>query len=127
MKKGKFSLAQEKELGTIIDQNIAGVKNENEKENAAAPRDNDAASRNDDITISRNNESDRGGSDESPLLPSQLNPREARTMIKQMWLDPETYNRCIQAQAARKQQRIPSSFDALAYDALVYYLDRVRS
>jgi len=122
MKKGKFTLAQEKELGTIIDQNIAGVKNDNENEN-----ENENSAAVESSAVAQQSQSESKSQNESPLLPSQLNPREARTMIKQMWLDPETYNRCIQAQAARKQQRIPSSFDALAYDALVYYLNALNN
>ena len=56
------------------------------------------------------------------ILPSQQKGREVRPLVKQMWLDEEIYNRCIEVQAERKKKHLPGSFDALAYDALVHYL-----
>lgn len=112
MKKQRFSLAtQEEEIGKVIDQNLS-PKNEEEGNSsyvAVSPQPNDPTSPSD--------------AKSQHLLPSQQKGREARPMIKQMWLDPDTYNRCVEVQAERKKSRLPSSFDALAYDALVFYLN----
>lgn len=95
-RKGKYTLSQqEEELGSKIDQNL------NQEQPTNPTLQNSIAS----------------------LLPSQIKGKEQRTMIKQLWLDEDTYNRCVQAQANRKKQKQPGSFDALAYDALVFFLD----
>jgi len=93
--------AQEHEIGAVIDQSINGETN---KPTAVQP-------------IRQEADADK------VLLPSQLHPRETRNMIKQLWLDEDIYNKCVEVQASRKQRKLPGSFDALAYDAIVHYLD----
>ena len=99
--KKTFTVAQE-ELGNRIDQNLEQAEQGNAEEKMLAMP-----------TILES---------ETTSLPSQKKGREVRNMVKQLWLDEEIYNRCVEAQAERKKKRLPSSFDALAYDAIVNYL-----
>lgn len=111
MAKKTFTLEPQKELGTRIDQNLAKADQ--------PPVPSVDATR----PLSTPQPSDL--SPQTSLLPSQQKGREVRTLVKQLWLDQEVYNRCVQAQANRKQSRLPSSFDALAYDAIVAYLNQI--
>lgn len=111
MAKKTFTLEPQQELGTRIDQNLAKA-DQTPVPSVDAPR-----------PLSTPQPSDL--SPQPSLLPSQQKGREKRTMVKQLWLDEEIYNRCVQAQADRKQAKLPSSFDALAYDAIVAYLNQI--
>lgn len=111
MAKKTFTLEPQQELGTRIDQNLAKA-DQTPVPSVDAPR-----------PLSTPQPSDL--TPQSSLLPSQQKGRETRTMVKQLWLDEEIYNRCVQAQADRKQAKLPSSFDALAYDAIVAYLNQI--
>ena len=111
MAKKTFTLEPQQELGTRIDQNLAKA-DQTPVQSVDAPR-----------PLSTPQPSDL--SPQPSLLPSQQKGRETRTMVKQLWLDEEIYNRCVQAQADRKQAKLPSSFDALAYDAIVAYLNQI--
>lgn len=111
MAKKTFTLEPQQELGTRIDQNLAKA-DQTPVPSVDAPR-----------PLSTPQPSDL--SLQPSLLPSQQKGRETRTMVKQLWLDEEIYNRCVQAQADRKQAKLPSSFDALAYDAIVAYLNQI--
>lgn len=111
MAKKTFTLEPQKELGTRIDQNLAQAE-QNPVPSVDAPR---PLSTPQPSTLIP----------QPSLLPSQQKGREVRTLVKQLWLDQDVYNRCVQAQANRKQSRLPSSFDALAYDAIVAYLNQI--
>lgn len=111
MAKKTFTLEPQKELGTRIDQNLAQAE-QTPVPSVDAPR---PLSTPQPSTLIP----------QPSLLPSQQKGREVRTLVKQLWLDQDVYNRCVQAQANRKQSRLPSSFDALAYDAIVIYLDQI--
>lgn len=118
MAKKTFTLEPQQELGTRIDQNLAKA-NQTPVPSVDAPR---------PLSTPQPSDLTPQPSDLSPqpsLLPSQQKGRETRTMVKQLWLDEEIYNRCVQAQADRKQAKLPSSFDALAYDAIVAYLNQI--
>lgn len=125
MAKKTFTLEPQQELGTRIDQNLAKA-DQTPVPSVDAPR---------PLSTPQPSDLSLQTSDLSPqpsalrpqpsLLPSQQKGRETRTMVKQLWLDEEIYNRCVQAQADRKQAKLPSSFDALAYDAIVAYLNQI--
>ena len=118
MAKKTFTLEPQQELGTRIDQNLAKA-DQTPVQSVDAPR---------PLSTPQPSDLSPQPSDLSPqpsLLPSQQKGRETRTMVKQLWLDEEIYNRCVQAQADRKQAKLPSSFDALAYDAIVAYLNQI--
>lgn len=118
MAKKTFTLEPQQELGTRIDQNLAKadqtpVPSVDAPRPLSTPQSSDLSPQPSDLTP------------QTSLLPSQQKGRETRTMVKQLWLDEEIYNRCVQAQADRKQAKLPSSFDALAYDAIVAYLNQI--
>ena len=118
MAKKTFTLEPQQELGTRIDQNLAKadqtpVPSVDAPRPLSTPQPSDLTPQPSDLTP------------QTSLLPSQQKGRETRTMVKQLWLDEEIYNRCVQAQADRKQAKLPSSFDALAYDAIVAYLNQI--
>lgn len=118
MAKKTFTLEPQQELGTRIDQNLAKadqtpVPSVDAPRPLSTPQPSDLTPQPSDLTP------------QPSLLPSQQKGRETRTMVKQLWLDEEIYNRCVQAQADRKQAKLPSSFDALAYDAIVAYLNQI--
>ena len=118
MAKKTFTLEPQQELGTRIDQNLAKadqttVPSVDAPRPLSTPQPSDLSPQPSDLTP------------QTSLLPSQQKGRETRTMVKQLWLDEEIYNRCVQAQADRKQAKLPSSFDALAYDAIVAYLNQI--
>lgn len=118
MAKKTFTLEPQQELGTRIDQNLAKadqtpVPSVDAPRPLSTPQPSDLSLQPSDLTP------------QPSLLPSQQKGRETRTMVKQLWLDEEIYNRCVQAQADRKQAKLPSSFDALAYDAIVAYLNQI--
>lgn len=115
MAKKTFTLEPQKELGTRIDQNLAQAEQNPAPSVATKSQPKPAEPTKPILPIES----------AQPLLPSQQKGREVRTLVKQLWLDQEVYNRCVQAQANRKQSRLPSSFDALAYDAIVAYLNQI--
>ncbi|MBR1378010.1 MAG: hypothetical protein IJ557_02650 [Bacteroidaceae bacterium] len=57
-------------------------------------------------------------------LPSELKSRVNRLLVKQVWIDDEVNTWVFREQLSRKMHRRPSSFDAIAYDALVEYLNK---
>lgn len=115
-KKKTYTLeTQEQELGAIIDNSIA-PSNSPLVENTMAA---------DDISASRHNDVTPIGTGQEESTSSEGGtPKEEKKIMKNIWVPAMIDNKLKIIRAYKKQNKLPNTFDAIANEALIEYLER---
>lgn len=121
-KKKTYTLeTQEQELGAIIDQSINAPSSAGEELANSTIRENPMSAI--DISTSRQDDITQSGQEERTSSESGT-PKEEKKIMKNIWVPAMIDNKLKIIRAYKKQNKSPNTFDAIANEALVEYLER---
>jgi len=99
-KKKTYALAQEEELGAVIDRSIHDAAEQKEDVSPASPI----------------------APDEAHAAPATISAKEPKKIMKNIWVPQPLDAKIKVLRAWRKAQDLPATFDAIANEALTEYV-----